>query len=365
MRTSPLLALALAGCQLLVSTDEVCHPVNNPEPCLAGDWPRVEVRVELRRFSDAPGLVTLRSGGKILASCDADCAVSVLAGASVTLEATDRTGSWFDGWSGACTGRESCRLEPADAKLVVVARFSPSVAMPPGTFRMGATPSEVAAGAAHHDELPQRSVTLSAFELDRHEVTVEQYAACVEAGACTLPDDVTRVLACNWGGVDRGRHPINCLSWPQAAAYCAWVGRRLPTEAEWEYAARGADPGDEPRPHPWGASPPTCALAHFRDGGDTGCGTRSTAPACSLAEGHSPQGLCDLAGNVWEWVADWYGLYAPGPLADPTGPALGDRRVARGGALSTPAEDLRTALRADADPDRRFSDFGFRCAARR
>lgn len=167
-------------------------------------------------------------------------------------------------------------------------------------------------GEGYADEHPRRRVKVEPFELSLTEVTVLQYARCVEGGAC----DVERVRTpdwgdaqqCNWERADRLDHPMNCVSWRQALDYARWVGGRLPSEAEWSYAAQGG--GDAPTDglrYPWGQKSRGCghAILHHRSRGD-GCGAGGTAPVCSAPKGSSAQGLCDLVGNVWEWMTDEY-----------------------------------------------------------
>jgi formylglycine-generating enzyme required for sulfatase activity len=186
---------------------------------------------------------------------------------------------------------------------------------------------------------PPRRGRLDAFAIDRHEVTVAQYRRCVQAGACREPGGSP---ACNWTRADRSRHPVNCVDWNQARAYCAWAGKRLPSEAEWEKAARGA----RARAYPWGDAPPDCARAAM-----SGC-TRHTAPVGSRSpRGDSPYGLWDMAGNVWEWVSDSHG----------SGPQ-GRARVCRGGSWQDDADELRATSRDHAAPTYRHVDLGFRCA---
>jgi len=144
------------------------------------------------------------------------------------------------------------------------------------------------------------------YWLDATEVTLADYAACVAAGACTVPGVDP---ACDWGVSGRDRHPVNCVDWPQAAAYCAWAGKRLPEASEWEWAARGRDEG---RTFPWGEAAPSCAWAVMDDGaaGGPGCGAAGTVPVGSKPAGASRDGVLDLAGNVWEWTSGAF---------DPTG----------------------------------------------
>jgi len=139
-----------------------------------------------------------------------------------------------------------------------------------------------------------RSVTIPAFEMDRTEVTVAEYGACVEAGGCTEAAQGSRNDACNWKRPERGSHPINCVDWDQAKAFCSWSGKRLPTAAEWEYAARGTDG----RKYPWGNGSPDDQLCWSgRNPRDTTC------EVGRYPGGASPFGLLDMAGNVAEWTS--------------------------------------------------------------
>ena len=217
-----------------------------------------------------------------------------------------------------------------------------------GVFEMGSNRGE-------RDELPRRRVSVPAFELSRSEVTVGQYRACVEAGQCAAP---ATHGACNWLKSGREDHPINCVTWDQASAFAAWIGARLPTEAEWEYAARS---GGRPQTFPWGDAEATCQRAMMRDPLEgNGCGAGSTtAPVCSRPRGHSAQGLCDLAGNVWEWVADAYGSYAEAPADGSARVGTEDTdRVLRGGGWY---EGIGSRVRP---PDREVSLSSHRAAAR-
>ncbi len=153
------------------------------------------------------------------------------------------------------------------------------------------------------------------YALSRTEVTVDQFRRCVKAGAC---DDKEaggiewqeqpwkRDALCNWNHADRGDHPINCIDWTDADAVCRWAGGRTPTKEEWLEEAKGG----EDRLFPWGDAMADCSTAVMNDwkthpsgGRRTGCGTQTTAPVCSRPKGNSRSGLCDLAGNLWEWTA--------------------------------------------------------------
>ncbi len=231
--------------------------------------------------------------------------------------------------------------------------------VPAGPFTMGDT-------AATADQ-PVHTVTLSAYQIDQTLVTVDQYAACMQDGGCVAPDSTYAGFhLCNSGAPwSPGNHPINCVDWDLAASYCAWAGKRYPTEAEWEKAARGTDA----RSYPWGEDTATCSFAVMSDpnAGGNACGLNHTAAVGSIPAGASPYGALDMAGDVWEWVADWYdpAYYAVSPSQDPTGPASSPSglRGLRGGAWanSNPLL-LRAPYRYGGDPSVGSAYVGFRCA---
>ena len=221
-----------------------------------------------------------------------------------------------------------------------------------GVFEMGSN--------AYPDEMPIRQVQVDRFWMDETEVTVEAYAGCVDAGTCSEPSTGTY---CNWMVAGREDHPVNCVTWFQAEEYCGYADegtKRLPTEAEWEKAARGTDA----REYPWGDTPgPSCTHVVMIDGG-SGCGMDSTWPVGSKPNGDSPYGAHDMAGNVWEWVADWYAdTYDAMETSNPTGPETGSLRVLRGGSwLGSFSYNFRAAYRYENDPAYDYITVGFRCA---
>jgi formylglycine-generating enzyme required for sulfatase activity len=219
------------------------------------------------------------------------------------------------------------------------------VRVPAGEFLLG-SPADVGL----EDERPQRRIHLDAFDLDRTEVTVADFRKCVAAGTCAEP-------ACSKAShkpQDRDDHPVVCVTWEQADRFCRWAGKRLPTEPEWEKAARGTDG----RKYPWGGDEPTCEHATFSKCGDT------TKPPGASAKGTSPYGAVDLAGNVWEWVADWHhaDYYAIAPARNPPGPWSGKKKVVRGGAFSYSVDNLTTHGRTYDVPTTAYDHVGFRCA---
>jgi formylglycine-generating enzyme required for sulfatase activity len=203
------------------------------------------------------------------------------------------------------------------------------------------------------DEAPVHRVALGDYLIDRDEVTRAEYTACIGAGRC--PALVPERLAKD------GQLPITGVSWREADTYCRYAGKRLPTEAEWEKAARGADG----RTFPWGEKP-DCTRANFGNyEGEGRCPKNPGAPVAVglYAAGASPYGVRDLAGNVWEWVADRYDAryYWRSPSRSPRGPAQGALRVARGGACCSMFGLPRASNRVAFPPDYRDVDLGFRC----
>ncbi|MBI4233123.1 MAG: SUMF1/EgtB/PvdO family nonheme iron enzyme [Chloroflexi bacterium] len=215
------------------------------------------------------------------------------------------------------------------------------VLVPAGEFMMGSNEGD-------SNKKPARAVYLNVYYIDKYEVTVEQYRACVEADVCRKP--VTGGL-CNWGKFDREDHPINCVTWNLAKGYCTWVGKRLPTEAEWEKAARGTDG----RTYPWGEGKDESKANYSGD---------ETRPTGSYPAGVSPYGVHDMAGNVWEWVADWFdeGYYSRSPSRNPRGPETGEYRTVRGGSWRDHAYFVQASDRYYYSPTITDSNVGFRCA---
>lgn len=233
----------------------------------------------------------------------------------------------------------------------------PMVYVPGGEFKMG--------GAGNLADR-KHTVALNGFWIDQAEVTNAQYRHCVEAGVCRAP------TACSWGeptyeDAAKADHPVLCVAWRDADVYCTWAGGRLPTEAEWEYAARGPDSAI----YPWGdefdgtrlnSCDANCphldhAVTDYDDG------YARTAPVGSYPEGASWCGALDLAGNVWEWVADWHGAYPLTQQTNPTGPDSGSERLIRGGSWFDYNEYgfLRADNRHPFEPRATHDMIGFRC----
>jgi formylglycine-generating enzyme required for sulfatase activity len=203
------------------------------------------------------------------------------------------------------------------------------------------------------------TVTLPSFDMLKAEVTAAQYAACVTDEACEITATDTY---CNWNEEGYKDHPINCVSWQQSVDYCIWMGGRLPSESEWEYAARSQG---EDTTYPWGDVAASCDYAVMNtDGASAGCGTDRTWEACSKPDGNTAQGLCDMAGNVSEWIQDQYQPdYAIIPTDGSAYESSGTDRVFRGGSLSSfPSVFLETRNRSYDDPSLQLTNRGFRCA---
>jgi serine/threonine protein kinase len=213
-----------------------------------------------------------------------------------------------------------------------------TVYVPEGEFLMGSDDMDAAA-----DQKPAHEVYLDAFWLYQTEVTNQEYRMCIEAGSCS-------------GSLDRfieDTYPAVFINWDQAKNYCEWAGGRLPTEAEWEKAARGTDM----RKYPWGDQSPNCDLANFQ-----GC-LSAASEVGRYTAGASPFGALDLAGNVWEWVSDWVdeNYYSKSPMRNPPGPNDGTFKIVRGGSWTFEDEGLVTSSRYWIYPDLSSSDIGFRC----
>jgi eukaryotic-like serine/threonine-protein kinase len=246
------------------------------------------------------------------------------------------------------------------------------VYVPAGPFIMGSKEDD---SKAYASEKPAHEVYLDAFWIDRTEVTNGQYARCVDTGVCEHPtafgvektDSVTRDWYYSNPAYDD--YPVINVNWNAARVYCEWAGRRLPTEAEWEKAARGTDQ----RWFPWGNKNVRGSYLNLADRG-TGYehsynlvddGYDDTSPAGNYPAGASPYGAYDMAGNVWEWTADWYSrsYYRESPYENPTGPETGALKVLRGGSYNNGNWAIRPTTRSYLGPIYAYAYIGFRCAA--
>jgi len=240
-------------------------------------------------------------------------------------------------------GRRSSVI-PVDVKTSTMDGMV-QVYVPEGEFLMGK--GEV----RKYADSPTHTVYLDAFWMDKYEVSNAMYLKCMKAGACTnmVSDNTTYK---NW--IYR-EHPVTYITWEQAGLYCQWAGRRLPTEAEWEKAARGTDG----RRYPWGNETPNARLANFE-----GTMIHEAVSIYRYPLGASPYGVLNMSGNVREWVADWYGedYYLVTPYANPLGPETGTERSLRSGSYNEDKIEVTVTTRMRHEPQSAGLSRGFRCA---
>jgi iron(II)-dependent oxidoreductase len=262
-----------------------------------------------------------------------------LSGAAYAVEFSDLAVK-ADGVGGLAAAQGVAVPPAADSKAPI--RQVEWVRIGGGKFTMGADSGET----GFEDAAPAREIAIKTFEMSKTVVTVEQYAECVNAGGCTEPGSAD--AGCNWGRPDRQTHPVNCVYLSQARQYARFKGARLPSEAEWEYAARS---GGREQKYPWGNNEPTCDRAVMAGYGDVGCGTGHTMPVCSKPSGNTAQGLCDMAGNVWQWMQDRYkDSYSFAALDGSANKDADYLQVKRGGSfLNNAARDLRSGHRGNMD----------------
>lgn len=232
------------------------------------------------------------------------------------------------------------------------------VLIPGGLFPMGVPHGDRDGG---RDEYPRHDVFVNDFYIDKFELTNSRYLEFVKATNHRVPQNPKNATRNLWEGetiteslADR---PVVNVDWADAQAYCQWAGKRLPTEAEWEKAAKGtAD-----RRFPWGNVEPTNKHLNFNQ---QWIGEKTLMPVGSYELGKSPFGVYDMAGNVWEWVNDWYDAkyYEKSPAKNPTGPETGTKRVLRGSGWQNETPTVRIFTRVDSDPTMRNESTGFRCA---
>lgn len=222
-----------------------------------------------------------------------------------------------------------------------------------GRFDMGSP-----LGEGDPDEHPQHPVIVRSFEIMQTEITVAHYAGCVEDGACepwadaeSFPD------RCSWDEEDQEDHPMNCLSFDMVEDFCGWAGGSLPSEAQWEYAGRS---GGQDVTYPWGDEEPSCELLQMHE--EDCCGLGTSCPACSFPDGNTEQGVCDMAGNIFEWTMDWYHSdYVGSPrTAEAWVDPLGSFRTMRSGAIGS-GVGYRLRNRTFHEPDFFYSGMGGRC----
>jgi len=222
--------------------------------------------------------------------------------------------------------------------------------VPEGKFLMGSP-----GGVGEPNEQPQHIVNLKSFWIDQIEVTNLMYKKCVNEGICIEPSE-----GYYYTNATYNNSPVTSVNWDQAKTYCEWAGRNLPTEAQWEKAARGTDG----QTYPWGEALPDSSLANFGQKGafdDKGI-VGALSNSLGFPNGRSPFGVYNMAGNAAEWVADWYGDYQDGSQNDPNGPETGEYRVVRGGSTTNNENYIRSAFRNKGKPTTQTSTIGFRCA---
>ena len=257
--------------------------------------------------------------------------------------------------------------DPCDGVDSAEDSFEPPADCPDGRCEVPTGPFTMGSFEGYRDECPARTVTLDAFGIDQTEVTWSRYEACVAAGTCEAPPEHCRDWVQTLGAVDN--RPVTCVTWDRADAFCRYEGGRLPTEAEWEKAARGTT-GSK---WPWGSFPPNCEITNYRFVAWY-CEPGVVSVGQYLNE--SIYGAQDMAGNAWEWVADHYDAewYRQGEDENPLGPTEECRpsesapaepcidRGLRGGAYNSTASNIRGAARSFARPGRVDKNIGFRCA---
>jgi formylglycine-generating enzyme required for sulfatase activity len=222
-------------------------------------------------------------------------------------------------------------MRPADQKLMVY--------VPTGEFEMGAM------GRGDTGTLPIHTVYLDGFWIDQTEVTNAQYGLCVQAGIC-VPSRYADLSMYN-----ADNQPVLAVTWYDADSYCAWAGGSLPSESQWEYAARGP----EGRTYPWGEAEPDCETANYLE-----C-LGKPAEVGLYPSGASRVGALDLAGNVYEWVSDWHAKYPEGRQVNPQGPSEGDRKIIRGGSWTDLPQFIHAIQRIRYVPTDASETVGFRC----
>ena len=247
---------------------------------------------------------------------------------------------------------------PAETPVLYLPFVQAGIPIPEGMVLVPAGEFTMGSNGWYSTEAPVHVVYLDAYFIDKFEVTNTQYAACVAGGGCPPQ---TRLISYSrtsyYNNPAYANYPVININWGMANAYCAWAGKRLPTEAEWEKAARGPSF----RTYPWGKDA-SCDLANYSFGGGRCVG--DTTPVDAYPGGASPYGALNMVGNVYEWVNDWFGssYYQSTPYENPQGPDSGVFRILRGGSWYSSEDNLRTSMRFSQEPDNTKNYFGIRCA---
>jgi formylglycine-generating enzyme len=246
---------------------------------------------------------------------------------------------------------------PKPVNEVVGKDGAPMILVPAGLFPMGVPKGDRDGG---RDEYPRHEVVLDHYYIDKYEVTHGRYAEFVKATGHRTPENPKYPKRTLWSdhlSDSLSERPVINVDWQDSEAYCRWAGKRLPTEAEWEKAARGT----EDRRFPWGNVEPTDKHLNFNQKWK---GEKTLMPVGSYEAGKSPFGAYDMAGNVWEWVADWYDplYYEKSPGTNPKGPDTGTYKVLRSSGWSVETPLVRLFTRVKSDPKNRNDSTGFRCA---